>query len=173
MVTLLAAILGVILVIVIYYIIKRIRRNSALKILLRHSQKLSDKTLTQTLQGDLPKYQQIFELTDTITSDPVQDVWGKGIMVFEYRLLLQKGHDDDDRLFDKKFMRAFEGQLNAHALENGIISSMPKYPPFIVSDYWVLSGCFHLEIAFMTNKPTIEYAKDTRKADLEKGLLNK
>ncbi|MFD1671166.1 hypothetical protein ACFQ5M_03535 [Agrilactobacillus yilanensis] len=168
MVIVLITLVSVILIIAIYYIIKRIRRNAALRILLRHSQKLTNKTLLQTLNDETQDYQQIFDYKNDLTSDPVQDIWGRGIMVFEYRMLLKADHEDDARLFDQKFLRQFEATLNKHALENGIISSMPKYPPFIISDSWVLTGCFHLDIAFMTNKPTIEYVKDMRKADLEK-----
>lgn len=168
MVTFIIALISLILVIGIYYIIKRIRRNSALKILLRHSQKLADKTLIATLTDTNETYDTVFEAGQDLISEPVQDIWGKGIMVFEYKIAIQAPQKHPEAFFDKAYMQHLESLLNTHAAENGIVASSPKYPPFILSDYWILKGYFHADIAFMTNKPTIEYVKDMRKADLEK-----
>ncbi|MCH4171048.1 MAG: hypothetical protein LKF36_07470 [Lactobacillus sp.] len=168
MTTFLIALLSVVLIVFIYYIVKRVRRNAALKILLRHSQKITDKMFVATLEAGATTYQQVFDFKADLTSDPVQKIWGRGIMVFEYKMQIKDPAKHDAAFFKAAFFQKFENQLNEQAADNGIISAMPKYTPFIISDYWVLDGFFHVDVAFMTNKPTIEYVKDMRKADLEK-----
>lgn len=89
MTTFLIALLSVVLIVFIYYIVKRVRRNSALKILLRHSQKITDKMFVATLEAQATTYQQIFNFKADLTSDPVQKIWGRGIMVFEYKMQIK------------------------------------------------------------------------------------
>ncbi|WP_416353014.1 hypothetical protein ACNAN0_07530 [Agrilactobacillus fermenti] len=167
MLTFAVAITSVIIIVALYYLIKRIRRNAALKILLNHSQKLTNKILAQTLMDPSTNYENILQIPKQIDSEPVQDIWGKGIMVFEYKFAIGPNFSGTADFFDDDFTNALAQKLNEHASENGVISSMPRYTPFVISDHWYLENYYHIDIAFMTNKPTIDYVKDMKKVTTE------
>ncbi len=127
---------------------KRWRRNKAIRILLHHSQRLTDQTMAAALQT------LNFPVAKPLVSKPMADIWGHGIMAFSYQLPLQTKTLKQQPL---------EKALQNAAEELDIASSDPALPPFVITDFFVLDGQLHVDVAFITNQATIEYVRDVNR----------
>ncbi|RXT59209.1 hypothetical protein [Lacticaseibacillus chiayiensis] len=127
---------------------KRWRRNKAIQILLHHSQQLTDQTMATALQT------LDFHVAKPLVSKPMTDIWGHGIMAFSYQLPLQTKTLKQQPL---------EQALQNAAEELDIASSDPALPPFVITDFFVLDGQLHVDVAFITNEATIEYVRDVNR----------
>ena len=119
---------------------KRWRRNKAIQILLYHSQRLTDQAMTEALQP--------------MTSKPIADIWGHGVMAFSYQISSSLG---------KVTQPALDQALRQAARQLDIASSDPALPPFVLTDFFELEGELHIDVAFITNEATIEYVRDVNR----------
>ena len=104
---------------------KRWRRNKAIQILLYHSQRLTDQAMAEALQ-------QLGISTDKpMTSKPIADIWGHGVMAFSYQISSSLG---------KVTQPALEQALRQAARQLDIASSDPALPPFVLTDFFELEG---------------------------------
>jgi hypothetical protein len=147
MVWLLIVVLLVVLAI-LWLFRKRWRRNKAIQILLYHSQRLTDQAMAEALQ-------QLGISTDKpMTSKPIADIWGHGVMAFSYQISSSLG---------KVTQPALEQALRQAARQLDIASSDPALPPFVLTDFFELEGELHIDVAFITNEATIEYVRDVNR----------
>ncbi|MBB1166946.1 hypothetical protein [Lacticaseibacillus paracasei] len=141
-------VLVLIVLIVLWVLRKRRRRNKAIQIVLHHSQRLSDQVMDAALTSlKIP-------VQEPLTSKPITDIWGHGVMAFSY-------------IFPKSFSTIDQHQL-ADALQKAaeeldIASSDPALPPFVITDYFELEGQQHVDLAFIANEATIEYVRDVNR----------
>ncbi|MFD1441842.1 MULTISPECIES: hypothetical protein [Lacticaseibacillus] len=137
---------GVVLAGVIWLRIARRRR--ALRLFVRHSQQLTDQVVAEVLTV------LHWPFDNPLHSDAVADVWGHGIMGFEYETDTPKIKITRDRL---------QNQLRDTAEDQHIASSDPRYPAFVITDFWERDGKTHFDVAFVTNAPTIAYLQDIQR----------
>lgn len=121
------------------------RRKRAMRIMMAQSQQLSDAAVTALVK------RLNWSVKLPLGSEPVADVWGHGIMAFEYELP------------DPEFVVTAE-RLN-HELRDIAVASQvevpnPTVPPFMVTDLWQRDGGTHFDVAYMVNEATIKYAQD-------------
>ncbi|KRN29384.1 hypothetical protein IV38_GL000268 [Lactobacillus selangorensis] len=155
----------VVLGLILWFAVRRLRRNRALKILKAHSEKLTDQVVHESFPELVQQYPH-WAQPQTLLSNPVEDIWGRGVMVFEYQAQVTSA-----KVSAVEIMHALEKLLNQNAQKAHIDSSNQKYKPFIVSDGWYLDDQFHFDVAFMTNQPTIDYVQDMRRLDLKDDIL--
>ncbi|WP_283678853.1 hypothetical protein [Lentilactobacillus sp. Marseille-Q4993] len=95
-----------------------------------------------------------------IVSEDISDVWGRGVMAFEYKLAPAALLTDLDQ-----FKSAFKHGLVEYSKENYFDHADVKKNKsiFIISDSWLLDDVVHFDVAFLINQTTIEYVNDLRK----------
>lgn len=138
--------IGVIAAAVIWWRIAR--RRQALRMLVHHSQVLTDQVVAEVLTV------LHWPFDKPLRSAAVADVWGHGIMGFEYETATPKIKITRERL---------QNQLRDTAEDQGIKSFDAKYPPFVITDFWERGGKTHFDIAYITNAPTIAYLQDMQR----------
>lgn len=123
------------------------RRKQAMKVLMRHNQKACDHAVTQALtQLGVPA-------DHDISSQPVADVWGHGIMAFEYQMPKTTPPVALDR---------FEEALHAQTAARNV-DSVKLAPSLVVTDWWVRDKWVHFDVAYVSNAATREYVQDVRR----------
>lgn len=148
-------IIAVLLIIgLIYYTIHRLLVNRA-TIMLRNSARDTTDTAVRACLRQMLRDDQL-----TIkTSEQVADVWGKGVMAFEYSLdMNQLGF----RLGNLNVNKLNEA-LKSYAKENGIQPVEGAKDPFVVSDWWTYEQLLHIDVAYVMNEATREYVRDLKK----------
>lgn len=102
----------------------------------------------ETILPGMPKLQ----------SQLVADVWGKGVMAFEYSLDTKASAYHDDRFNRDVLNQALADYAHQHDLK----SADPSLPPLITTDWWVYQGILHIDVAYLSNEATAEYVKDLK-----------
>ncbi|WP_125707101.1 hypothetical protein [Lacticaseibacillus porcinae] len=143
-------IIGILLVIVIAIAVIRwrvARRKRAMKVLMRHNQKACDEAVTQALTqlGVSSKHD--------VSSQPVADVWGHGIMAFEYQM---------PKVTPPIALDRFEQALHAQTSANNE-NSTKLSPSLVVTDWWTRDEQVHFDVAYVSNAATREYVQDVRR----------
>lgn len=140
-----------IILLVIYIIVHRLFLKRATMIMHRQNEEVLDAAVNyaiQTILPGMPKSQ----------SQLVADVWGKGVMAFEYSL-----DTTDTAYHDDRFNRDVLNQaLSDYARQHQLQSADPTLPPLIVTDWWLYQGVLHIDVAYLSNEATAEYVKDLR-----------
>lgn len=158
--TVIIVVLGLILAVVVYEIIRRqVLKRSALKIR-RAGQRTVDAAMQAAL-GQLASAVEVQEVHGTIHSVPVADVWGRGVMVFEY-VLETPGMTTADLV---EVRRLFNNQLARYAQRDQLTAIQADQAPLRVTDTWLRDGQLHLDVAYLVNRATQEYLEDLRRLD--------
>lgn len=145
-------ILAIAIVVVIYELIHRFMIKRAILIVQRQEQEQTDRVVALACQ-------QLFgEDLLTSSSKLVADVWGKGVLSFEYSLDLQK-HDITDKLDREMFSKA----IDQAASDQQIIGFNGASQPFLVTDWWQFEHVFHVDVTYLMNEATVEYVHDLHK----------
>ncbi|WP_407891387.1 hypothetical protein [Lacticaseibacillus sp. N501-2] len=123
------------------------RRKHAMKVLMRHNQKACDAAVFQALAqlGVAP--------APKVSSQPVADVWGHGIMAFEY----QMPNVTPPMALDQ-FQHALHAQTGASNA-----NSVKLAPSLVVTDWWTRDDMTHFDVAYVSNAATREYVQDVRR----------
>ena len=145
-------ILAIAIVVVIYELIHRFMIKRAIIIVQRQAQEQTDKVVAMACQQLFGK-----DLL-TASSKLVADVWGKGVLSFEYSLDLQQ-HDIADKLDRKSFSQA----IDKVAKDQHIIGFQGASRPFLVTDWWEFEHIFHVDVTYLMNEATVEYVHDLHK----------
>jgi len=149
---------GVLIALVVYELLRRqVLKRAALKIR-RAGQRTVDSAMTASFKV-LANAMTIQEVAGAIHSVPVADVWGRGVMVFEY-VLDAPGMITADL---PEVRRLFNNQLQEYAINNQIGAFQDAGPALRVTDTWLRSGQLHLDVAYLMNEATLEYLKDLRR----------
>ncbi|KRM23857.1 hypothetical protein [Latilactobacillus graminis] len=157
----LSAVTGIALAFFLIWMISRLRRQKAMRILQHSSQAIADEIVTvayQKLQVNQPDF---YAPQAKLISNLPTEVWGNNVMVFEYQVPIRQ---TSEAL--KTVAAAIEKQLNAVAYERRIASVSPRYPALLVTDVWFLEERLHFDVAFIVNRETIEYVKDMAQVEI-------
>lgn len=157
-------VLGVIILIVVLVLTQRLRRNHALHLLQLTSQKASDAAAATALQ-QLSQQKLLPALTAPLVSQVAADIWGHGVLVFEYQVAA--GELTSPQL--NMLAHQLEQVLAQAAKQQELTAFKPDVPVFIVSDIWLLTGNLHFDVAYLRNQATFDYVADMRKLSVEKG----
>ncbi|MFC6170730.1 hypothetical protein [Loigolactobacillus jiayinensis] len=145
-------------------LIQRLRRNHALRLLQLTSQKASDAAAATAL-NQLSQQDLLPALTAPLVSQVAADIWGRGVLVFEYQVTAGKLTAAQLTMLTHQLEQA----LVQAAKQQGLTAFKPDIPVFTVSDIWLLTGNLHFDIAYMRNQATFDYVADMRKLSVEKG----
>ncbi|QEA30840.1 hypothetical protein [Secundilactobacillus malefermentans] len=101
----------------------------------------------------------------SVNSKGVADVWGRGVMAFEYTL---KPISPDQKLASH-IKEALNSSLQIYSKENKV-HAMEGTDAFSVTDMWLYKNELHVDVAYLMNESTVEYLRDLKKLDEEKEL---
>ncbi|GAJ25340.1 hypothetical protein JCM15457_200 [Liquorilactobacillus sucicola DSM 21376 = JCM 15457] len=138
---------------------KRMLRQKALKILLSENKKITDKAVSACLPRMHAEWLQNYS-DDIEDSKLLANIWGKGVMVFEYILPVQQVTQKELKQFRKKLNHS----LGDYA-ENNDVAHLEGSPAFLISDLWFLAPSLHIEVAYISNQQTLDYLKDIKKLE--------
>lgn len=151
---------GVLIAVIVYEVLRRqVLKRAALKIR-RGGQRVADQAMAAAFKV-LANTMTVQEVAGAIHSTPVADVWGRGVMAFEY-VLDAPGMVAADL---PEVRRLFNNQLQVYAKNNQVVAFQNAGPALRVTDAWLRSGQLHLDIAYLMNEATLEYLEDLRRLD--------
>lgn len=150
-------VVAVVIVAILYVVVHRLLINRATIMLRRQAQQTTDQAMNEVMYD-------FFDRPFNLSSQIVADVWGKGVLAFEYSIDCQKEHLDLST--NQKFNRELiENMLNNYA-EWESIRTLPKADrTFVVSDWWTYEGQLHIDVAYILNEATKEYVADLKRLD--------
>ncbi|WP_234002769.1 hypothetical protein [Lactobacillus sp. CBA3605] len=158
----LTLLIGVILAIVIYEVLRRrVLKRAAFKIRLQ-GQRTADAAMTTVLQ-QLNSVTAAQTVSGAVHSAPVADVWGRGVMAFEY-VLTAPGMVRADL---PEIRRILNNHLQAYARDEQLATFQAGEPALRVTDTWLRAGQLHIDIAYLMNEATLEYLEDLRRLNHE------
>lgn len=143
---------AVIVVIIIYMIVHRLLVNHATLMLKNNAQSITDRAVNDCLT-------QLSNQSFNLSSEIVADVWGKGVLAFEYHFNPAKLKIANDRITAANLEEA----LNNYAEKNQVQSISKDLPTFKVTDWWTYEEVLHIDVAYVLNEATREYIADLHK----------
>jgi len=148
---------AIIVTVLVYLVIRRMISKRAILIITNDAQKTTDEAMNEVLP-DLFQQDYIETPNKPVQSETVVDMWGVGVMAFEYRFVVKSNKINLD-----KVRWQLNAQLNKYAEENEIKSfeNVPRI--FIVTDLWIYLDELHIDVAYVVNESTAEYVKDLAK----------
>lgn len=142
------------LVIILYQMVHRGMIKRATMMLQHEAQAQTDQVVALSLRTRLPK--ELVPRGSTI----VADVWGKGVLVFEYELDLVKLSPATRSWLSKDQLAPL---LDRTAKEQGILPPAGVKQPFVITDWWTYENRLHIDVANLMNEATKEYVADLKK----------
>lgn len=143
----LICLIAVVLVAGLYVWVHRILINRATIMLRQRAQHVTDQAVNQCLQEDLA-------WDRSLQSELVADVWGKGVLAFEYHFpVTELASLTRERL---------EQDLNDYASRHQLANEVAA---FVVTDWWQYEQVQHVDVAYLLNEATKEYVADLKKID--------
>lgn len=156
--TWITVIIGLLLAILIYEVLRRqVLKRTALKIR-RAGQRTTDAAM-QTALAQLASAVEVQTVHGTLHSVPVANVWGRGVMAFEY-VLATPGMTAADL---PEVRRLFNNQLQVYAQKAQLVAFQAAGPALRVTDAWLRDGQLHIDVAYLMNEATLEYLEDLRR----------
>lgn len=143
-----------IIVITIYLLIHRTMINRATLMLRKQAQAATDAAMAYALK------QNLLQLPSMPESQLVADVWGKGVLAFEYTLKAKKVTELKVTELKEKDV---EMALNTYAKEKHLDHLPTAAKTFVVTDWWTYEQMLHIDVAYIYNEATREYVMDLRK----------
>lgn len=125
------------------------RRKKAMLIFQSKNKELTDKAVKKSLA------QLGFKLEKNIDPKTISDVWGRGVMAFEYQVETTPKTNFTTTDFKKELETKLATYAKKHQLE-----SYEGNKIFEVSDIWIKDDLIHFDISYLVNKATVEYVKD-------------
>lgn len=153
-------ILAVIVAILVYQIIRREIAKHATIIVRNDAEQMTDKAMvaclpvlveSQILTGPEMKFKQ---------SETVADVWGKGVMAFEYQFDISK---NSNGILLNQIRQLLNGKLKEYGDKQEIKCYKDANQAFLVTDAWIYSDKLHLDVAYIINEATYQYIYDLKK----------
>lgn len=153
---------GILLVLLAGSILMLIRgylRNRTLKIVQQASKKITDAAFeAMVASGVLSEF--ISSQNNEIHSEYIADVWGRGVLAFEYVLKVQNLTTSQLPLLTKQLSE----QLNEYAHE-AKLEVFYGQEVFCISDIWLFAGILHVDVAYIANQQTLDYLRDIQKLE--------
>ena len=148
--TIIICLIAVVVVACLYTVVHRILINRATIILRRQAQETTDAAVNDSLQT-------LLGWNRSLNSQLVADVWGKGVLAFEY-------HFDGDEKRDATLTpQSLNEQLAKYANDHQLTAVNTKFSVFKVTDWWQSEGVLHIDVAYILNEATAEYVADLKK----------
>lgn len=143
-----------VLVIILFVVVHRLIVNRATMMLRRDAQDVTKKAVNKTLST-------LLDHQFNLSSEIVADVWGKGVLAFEFHFDPQKLNVDISHLSPEKLDKA----LADYAKKNNIKAVNKKQSAFKVTDWWTYTEILHIDVAYVINQSTLEYISDLKRLD--------
>lgn len=150
-------IVAILIVLGIYELIHRFMIKRAIRIVQHQAQVQTDRIVKAASQ-------RLFHKIRFGDSKLVADIWGKGVMSFEYELDLQRMPSEEQERIERD---AFQSALNQCAKEHSILGFNGAKQPFLITDWWVFENVLHVDVTYIMNEATAEYVHDLHKLDTE------
>lgn len=142
--------IAVILVACLYAVVHRMLIKRATIMLRNSAQQTTDAAMNQSLQT-------IFGWNKKVGSQLVADVWGKGVLAFEYHF----PQEDLGQLTRAQLDQA----LNEYAKDHQLATAEGSRATFVVTDWWQYEKVQHIDVAYLLNEATKEYVADLKRID--------
>lgn len=141
---------AVVLVAVLYMMVHRILINRATIMLRKQAQSVTDAAVNDC-------FHQLLGWDKSIDSQLVADVWGKGVLAFEYHFPAA-----DLGTVNKA---ALQQALDDYATRHQVKVATPGAAAFVITDWWQYEQVHHVDVAYLLNEATREYVADLRRID--------
>ncbi|GAX08400.1 hypothetical protein IWT5_01555 [Secundilactobacillus silagincola] len=92
----------------------------------------------------------------------IPDGWGRGVMAFEYLLLIDQITDDQLPILRQRLNHILAEFCQDHQIVSVV---EPGESAFLVTDIWRHTKRIHLGVAYLVNEATIEYIQDLHRLD--------
>lgn len=149
-------IIAIIIVIVIYEMVHRILIKHATLIIQKRAQTITDEVVFQTLDQLIGANH--FQHRSTLVSD----IWGKGVLSFEYDI---NGNPEHQEAIAQLTRSVVEDQLNRIARQKKIEHVEGTDQAFKVTDWWQGQQKFHMDVTYLMNEASFEYVHDLKKLE--------
>jgi len=154
--------IGLILAVSVYEVLRRqVLKRAALKIRLG-GQRTVDQAMVVCL-AKLSSVSKAQQVGGELHSVPVANVWGRGVMAFEY-VIDAPGMLHVDLA---EVRRLLNNQLQVYARDERVAAYQNAGPALRVTDTWLRDGQLHLDVAYLMNEATLEYLDDLRRLNHE------
>lgn len=147
------------LIVAIVFAVLRIRRNKALAIMQNASLEITNQAFKETIAMICVPGFDGKNAEETHKAEMISDVWGKGVMAFEYSLDAPEVKTNELDAIRDKLAEA----LNEYA-ERKKLEGLNGLPCFVVSDIWIFAGVLHIDISHVVNQATADYLHDVTKS---------
>ncbi|MCH5461141.1 hypothetical protein HC026_01875 [Lactobacillus sp. LC28-10] len=87
----------------------------------------------------------------------IPDGWGRGVMAFEYLLLIDEVTADQLPILRQRLNHILAEFCQDHKIPSAV---QPGESAFLVTDAWRHTKRIHLGVAYLVNEATIEYIQD-------------
>lgn len=143
------ALIAIVVVTILYVMVHRILINRATIMLRKRAQQTTDEAVNSSLQ-------RLLGWNKKMDSQLVANVWGKGVLAFEYHF----PQEDLGNLTREELDQALDRYAHDHQLsvENGNTT-------FVVTDWWHYEHVQHIDVAYLLNESTQEYVADLKRLD--------
>lgn len=150
---------ALIIVAIIYLAIHRVLINRATLMVRRRAEETTNAAVNAVLPAILGQ-----ALPAPLTSQTVADVWGKGVMAFEYVL-----EPDLRQLAGDLTAEKLNASLADYAAHHQLPVAKGASAAFRVTDWWEYEHRLHIDVAYLMNEATREYVGDLKKVARSQG----
>ncbi len=145
---------GLVILFSVLLIIRNVRKNKYAK-LQQANKDITDSAFAASLKRlGLRKN----EIKLEISTSRLSDVWGSGVMAYEYEV------DVNHRIIDDEFREELSVYMQEYAKQNKL-SRYDNFPVFVVSDLWQESNLLRVDITYAVNEKTVNYLRDIHRVD--------
>lgn len=148
-------IIAIAIVLGIYELIHRFMIKRAIRIVQHQAQVQTDRVVYAASEA-------LFGQNRFGNSRLVADIWGKGVMSFEYDIDLKQMPSESQEQMEKQ---TFQSTLNRCAKKEGVLGFGGAKEPFMITDWWVFENVLHIDVTYIMNEATAEYVHDLHKLD--------
>lgn len=150
-------VIAIVIVLAVYEVIHRFLIKRAIRIVQHQAQVQTDRVVKAASQL-------LFHADKFAESKIVADIWGKGVMSFEYELDLHEMPSESQEQIER---HDFQKALNQCAQAEGVLGFQGAREPFLITDWWVFEHILHVDVTYIMNEATAEYVHDLHKLDKE------
>lgn len=151
---------ALVIVAIIYLAIHRVLINRATLMIRRRAEETTNAAVNAVLPALINRTTPL-----SLESQTVADVWGKGVMAFEYVVDEQELLNANGQLTVNNLNEA----LAQYATENDVPTSKGAQESFRVTDWWTYEHELHIDVAYLMNEATKEYVDDLKKVAKSQG----
>lgn len=149
--------LAIIIVAVLYTVIHRLLINRATMMVRNQAQEVTDKAVNTAIKT-------LLHWDKELSSQIVADVWGKGVLAFEYHFDYRQ-LDIDLSKFTREKLTA---ELDNYGQVQEVKTAKNASKPFLITDWWTYEGILHIDVAYLMNEATVEYIADLKRLNHDK-----